>query len=69
MLKKFNSLLDKLSDYLAHRKGLLPLLGIIFISINFILQFLLENWIAQSNIFLHMGVIMAIIGFIIAWAL
>jgi len=69
MLKKINSLLDKISDYLAHRKGLLPLLGILFISINFVLQFLLENWITQSNIFLHVGVILAIIGFIIAWAL
>lgn len=69
MLKNLNSLLDKISDYLAHRKGLLPLLGVLFISINYLLQFFLDNWVTQSNLFLHMGIILAIIGFIVAWAL
>jgi hypothetical protein len=69
MLKNLNLLLDKISDYLAHRKGLLPLLGVLFISINYLLQFFLDNWVTQSNLFLHMGIILAIIGFIVAWAL
>ncbi len=65
----FSSLLDRLSEFLAHRKGLLPLLGMGLVVVNFILQFLPLGWLATSNFFLHLGVILAIIGFMLAWAL
>ena len=35
-----NRSVDILSEFLAHRKGLLPLLGILLILVNYILQFL-----------------------------
>jgi hypothetical protein len=34
MLSKLNDLLDRLSNYLAHRKGLIPLVGILLILVN-----------------------------------
>jgi len=40
MFQRMNRMLDKVSEYLAPRKGLLPLIGIFFIIVNFILQFL-----------------------------
>ena len=65
-----SKLLDKMSNYLAHRKGLLPLLGILFILFNFILQFILPpGRLASSNIFLHLGLIIAIFGLMLARAL
>lgn len=62
--------LDRISEFLAHRKGLLPLVGIVVILLNLILQFIIpENIIATSNLFLHIGVIISIFGLMLAWAL
>jgi hypothetical protein len=65
-----SKLLDWLSEFLAHRKGLLPLIGILFILINLVVQFV---WYgsepANTNLFLHIGVIVAIIGLMLAWVL
>ena len=70
MKVRLNSTLDRISDYLAHRKGLLPILGLLLIIINFFIQFIPNaGWIGESNILLHLGVIVAILGFMIAWAL
>lgn len=65
-----SKLLDFLSDYLAHRKGLLPILGIVLIIINLVVQFVFPmSPLAFSNIFLHAGLIIAIFGLMLAWAL
>lgn len=69
MAQKLNELLDKASEYLAPRKGLLPLIGILFVIVNFILQFFSIGWLADSNLFLHFGVIIAIFGLLLARAL
>lgn len=70
MLSKINQILDSLSEFLAHRKGLLLILGILFVVINSILQFVPgTGWIVESDLFLHIGVIIAIIGVLLAWAL
>lgn len=62
--------IDRLSDYFAHRKGLLPLIGLSLIIVNLILQFvLLPNWLTQSNLLLHVGLVIAILGLMLAWAL
>ena len=69
MQQRLSRLLDWLSNSLAHRKGLLPLIGLALILVNFVLSFFLHNWIATSNLFLHLGLVLAIFGFLIAWAL
>ncbi len=69
MLDRINRLLDKISEFLAHRKGLIPIIGLILVVISFIFQFFPGNWMGDSDIFLHLGVILAIIGFLLAWAL
>ncbi len=70
MLIRFNRFLDHASNFLALRKGLLPVLGILFILINAVLQFLpAAGWLAQTNLLLHLGIIIAIIGIMLAWAL
>lgn len=68
-MQKINQLLDWMSDYLAARKGLLPITGLMLIAANFILQFFPLGWIAESNLLLHLGIILAIFGFLLAWAL
>ena len=69
-MKWLSKLVDRASDFFAHRKGLLPLLGILLVIINYILPFIFGlNLITGSNLFLHMGVIIAIFGMLLAWAL
>ena len=69
MFQRMNKMLDKFSEYLATRKGLLPLIGIFFIIVNFILQFFPVGWLKDSNLFLHLGLVIAIFGLMLAWAL
>ena len=70
MGQKLNQLLDVLSDFLAHRKGLLLLLGIVFIVCNAIIQFFPgEGWLVETNLLLHLGIIVALVGVLLAWAL
>lgn len=69
-MKWLSKLVDDASNYFAHRKGLLPMIGIVLVVINFILPFLFGlNVVTGSNLFLHLGVIIAIFGFMLAWAL
>ena len=62
--------LDRMSEYLAHRKGLLPIIGMILIIVNLIVQFVFpQSPLAFSNIFLHIGLIIAILGLMLSGAL
>lgn len=70
MISWLSSIVDKLSEYFAHRKGLLPLVGLLFIFLNLLLQFFLPpGWLKESDLFLHIGLIIAIFGLILARAL
>jgi uncharacterized membrane protein len=70
MLNRLNKFVDKLSEFLAARKGLLVLFGILLVVINFILQFFPQiGWLASSDLLLHLGIIIALIGILLAWAL
>ncbi len=70
-MKWLSRLVDNASNFFAHRKGLLPMLGILLVIVNFILPFIfgLDNLVTGSNLFLHLGVIIAIFGIMLAWAL
>lgn len=62
--------LDVMSEFLAHRKGLLPIIGLALILINLLLQFIFPgSFLATTNLFLHFGLIVAIFGLMLAWAL
>ena len=64
-----NKFIDKLSEFFAHRKGLLPLVGVGLIILNLLFQFIHLGWITETNMLLHIGVILALIGFMLSWAL
>ena len=65
-----SKLFDRLSEFLAHRKGLLPIIGLVLILINLALQFTLPpGWLVSTNLLLHVGLVIAILGLMIAWAL
>jgi membrane-bound ClpP family serine protease len=69
-MKWLSGLIDKASEYFAHRKGLLPLIGMVLVLVNFLLPFFMaSNFLTVSNLFLHLGVIVAIFGFLLARSL
>jgi len=70
MKKSLSQFLDTLSNFLAPRKGLIPLLGMGLIIVNLLLQLIFpEIWITRTNLFLHFGLLVAIFGLMLAWAL
>ncbi len=65
-----SKMLDFLSEFIAHRKGLLPIIGLALIFLNLLLQFIFPGSIlATANLCLHFGLIIAIFGLMLAWAL
>jgi hypothetical protein len=63
-------LIDFLSEYLARRKGLLPFVGMMLVVVNLALQLIsAHGWVASSNLLLHLGIVIAILGLMLAWAL
>jgi len=69
-MKALNRLLDFLSEFLSRRKGLLPLIGLLFVVINFILHFVLPGApLVEAELCLTIGVILAVLGVLFAWAL
>ncbi len=69
MQARLSTLLDRMSEFFAARKGQLPILGIGLILVNLVFQIVPLGWISSSNLYLHLGVILAIVGFMLAWAL
>ena len=62
--------LDRMSEFLAHRKGLLPLIGMFLIVVNLAIQFIFHgSFLAETNLFLHIGLLFAIFGLMLSWAL
>ena len=66
-----SNLIDRASDFFAHRKGLLPFIGIVLIIINMVLAIFLPHdaFLVKSNLFLHLGIIVAVFGLMLSWAL
>ncbi len=64
-----SNFLDSLSEFLAHRKGLLPTLGILLVLLNLMFRLLNLPILSDTDLFLHLGVIIAILGLMLAWAL
>lgn len=69
MLQKFSLFLDRASNFLAVRKGLLPLVGIGLVILNLVFQVFPLGWLTTSNLLLHLGIIVALVGILLAWAL
>ena len=64
-----SNILDQASNFFANRKGLLPIIGIVMVIINFLFNLFFPGWISQTDLFLHIGIIVITIGMMLAWAL
>ena len=59
-----NRLVDQVADFLAKWPGLLPVVGLVLIVINFVLQIFPGPgyWFVDANLFLHLGLVITILG-------
>lgn len=67
-----NNLVERLNDFFAERPGLLPLAGVGLVILNLLLQIFPgpgSGWFVDSNLLLHIGVIMSVIGLLLVRAL
>ncbi len=68
-MEKLSQFIDKLSNFFAPRKGLLPLVGMGLVILNFFVGILPLGWLSSSDLLLHLGIVIAILGLMLAWAL
>jgi hypothetical protein len=61
--------LDRLSGFIARYKGLPTMLAVLLVVLNFILQFLNAGWLSSSNLLLHVGIVVGLLGVLLAEAL
>jgi hypothetical protein len=65
-------LLDRLSRFLAQVRGLPIILGVCLVLLNFIFQFFdidALRFLAETNLLLHLGVVLGLLGVLLAEAL
>jgi hypothetical protein len=63
-------MLNRIADFLAHNRGLPTLIGIGLILVNLVLQFFPTlGWLRESNLLLHLGIVVGLAGILIANAL
>ncbi|MBM4424674.1 MAG: hypothetical protein FJ030_15025 [Chloroflexi bacterium] len=63
-------ILDRLSEFLSKRRGLPTMIAILLVAVNLVLQFIPDaEWLARTNLFLHVGVIIGFLGILLSAAL
>lgn len=60
-----NEWLDKVSHFLGENPGVLPLVGLGLIILNFVFQLFPPNWFAEVNLFLHLGLVISLVGLLL----
>lgn len=67
MDQRINEIVERINAFMVRRPGVLPLVGIGFILFNFLLQIYPgpDAWIAGSNLFLHVGLVLSVVGLLL----
>jgi hypothetical protein len=65
--------LKRLSEFLARTPGVPVLIAVGFVMVNFVLQLLpawpVVGWMARTNLFLHIGLVLGFVGILLGDAL
>ncbi len=61
--------LDRLSAFIARYKGLPTMVAVLLVILNFVFQFFNLGWLSTSNLLLHLGIVVGLIGLLLAEAL
>jgi hypothetical protein len=63
--QSMNEFIDRVSEFLSKYPGFLPLLGLVLIILNLVLQIFPGSWFVDRHILLHLGLIISLIGLLI----
>lgn len=67
-----NKLIDWMNDFFGDRPSFLPLLGIVLVILDLVLQIFPgpgSGWFVDSNLLMHLGIVVGIFGVLLAKAL
>lgn len=67
-------LLKRVSDFLARLPGLPVLIAVVLVVLNFVMRLVpstwpVVGWLAQTDLLLHLGVILGLVGILLGDAL
>jgi hypothetical protein len=68
----FSKLLDRISDYVSAHRGAPVLLGVLLVVLNYVLVIIPGvqlGFVETTNLFLHLGVIIGLLGVLLGDAL
>ena len=58
--------IDRFSSFLARYRGLPTMIAIALVLLNFVAHFLPLGWFAESNLLLHVGIVIGFLGLLLA---
>jgi len=58
-------LLKRASEFIARLPGLPILVAVGLVILNFVLQLLPDCWLAHTNLFLHVGIVLGLLGMLL----
>lgn len=62
--------LNRFTSWLATQRGVPIMLGIFFVVLNFVVQFIPGlGWLADIDLFLHLGIVLGLVGILVAIAI
>jgi hypothetical protein len=66
-------MIDRISEYLAHNKAMPVFAGVLLVILNYGVQFLAHvpglGFIASTNLLLHLGIVVGLLGILLGDAL
>jgi hypothetical protein len=68
----FSRLIDRMSDYISGHRGVPVLLGVALVVLNYVLLIIPGvqlGFVEETNLFLHVGVIVGLVGVLLGDAL
>ncbi len=67
-----SKILDRISDYVSTHRGVPVLLGVLLVMLNYVLQIIPGvqlGFVETTNLFLHLGIIVGLVGVLLGDAL
>ena len=58
--------IDRFSSFLARYRGLPTMIAIALVLLNFCVHFLPLGWFSESNLLLHVGIVIGFLGLLLA---
>jgi hypothetical protein len=62
-------MLNRVSGFFARYKGLMILIGIALVVLNFVFRLLGLDWLTPNDVWLHLGIVLGLFGIVLAQAL